>query len=148
MGKLAVRLVLNVDDPPAGLAAPDLSAVDKKSLFGAHNGKGEHALDLGVEVLVVLVVLFVAVGRVEAELVVGKLVLEDLLERLALGQSHGVGLGNDRDDVGSLGQLLEHNNVNGLETMARGLNEEENAVDTGVEQVPLPLCSELLAEVL
>lgn len=76
-----------------------------------------------------------------------KLLLDALLELLTLLNGQGVGLGNDGNDVDNVGKLLQNDNVDGLEGVARGLNEEETAVDAGVLDVALSLCSELLAQV-
>lgn len=42
--ELAVLLVLDVDDAPAVLAAPDLLAVDDDVLFRADDGEGDEVL--------------------------------------------------------------------------------------------------------
>lgn len=73
--------------------------------------------------------------------------LDALLEGLSLLKGEGVGLGDDRHDVDNIGQLLQDNNVNGLEGVARGLDEEQAAVDTGILNVSLTLSSEFLSQV-
>lgn len=77
----------------------------------------------------------------------GKLLLDALLEGEALLGGQGVGLGNDGDDIDDIRELLEDDNVNGLEGVARGLDEEQTAVDAGVLDVALALGSQLLAQV-
>lgn len=77
----------------------------------------------------------------------GKLLLDALLECLALFQSQRVGLGNDRDNVDDIRQLLQNDNVDGLERVAGGLNEEQAAVDASVLNVTLTLGGEFLAQV-
>ena len=77
----------------------------------------------------------------------GKLLLDALLELLALLECQAVGLGNDGDNVDDIGKLLQDNDINRLERVARGLNEEKTAVDTGVLDVSFTLGGELLAEV-
>jgi hypothetical protein len=47
----------------------------------------------------------------------GELLLDTLLERLALLQSEGIGLGNDGNDVDDIRQLLKNNNIDGLEAI-------------------------------
>lgn len=42
--KLAVVLVLNVDDSPSVLTTPDLVTVDNDRLLGTNNGEGDQAL--------------------------------------------------------------------------------------------------------
>lgn len=77
----------------------------------------------------------------------GKLLLDALLERLPLLQSKGIGLGDDGNDIDNVGQLLQHNNVNWLEGVARGLDEEQAAVDARILDVTLTLGSELFSQV-
>ncbi|MDA4132868.1 MAG: hypothetical protein OK454_07065 [Thaumarchaeota archaeon] len=48
----------------------------------------------------------------------GELLLDALLEGLALLERQGVGLGDDGDDVDDIGQLLQDDDVNGLERVA------------------------------
>ena len=54
----------------------------------------------------------------------GKLLLYSLLECAALFEGQGVGFGDDRDDVDDVGELLEDDNIDGLESMAGRLDEE------------------------
>lgn len=77
----------------------------------------------------------------------GKLLLDALLEGHALLEGQGVGLGNDRDDVDNVGQLLQNHNINGLQRVARGLDKEQAAVNASVLDVALALGGELLAKV-
>lgn len=93
-----------------------------------------------------MVKIVVIVG-VHLEVVEGKLLLDALLEGLTLLRGQSVGLGDDGDDVDDVGKLLEDDNVNGLEGVARGLDEEQAAVDAGINDVALTLCRELLAQV-
>lgn len=93
-----------------------------------------------------------------------KLLLDAVLELLALFEGKRVGLCNDRDNVDGLAELLEDDNIDGLEAMARGRNEVETAVDAGVldvaglmlvnilqsalaQYLPLTLSSQFLPEV-
>jgi hypothetical protein len=48
-----------------------------------------------------------------------ELLLDAVLELLALLESEGVGLSDDRDNVDSLAQLLKDDNIDGLKTVAR-----------------------------
>ena len=48
-----------------------------------------------------------------------ELLLDALLERQALFEGEGVGLGNDGNNVDNIGELLKDNNVNGLEAKVR-----------------------------
>ena len=65
----------------------------------------------------------------------GKLLLDAVLELLALLKSERVGLCNDWHNVDSLAQLLENDNVNGLEAVAGRRDKVKTAVDTGVLDV-------------
>lgn len=76
-----------------------------------------------------------------------KLLLDALFESLALFGGQGIGLGNDRDDIDDIGELLENNNINRLQGVARRLDEEQAAVDAGILNVALTLGGELLAQV-
>jgi hypothetical protein len=94
-----------------------------------------------------LAVILLIVIRIHAEVVELELLLYSLLELGALLEGQAVTLGNDGNNVDKLAQLLEDNNVNGLERVARRLNEEQAAVDTGILEVTLTLSSKLLAKV-
>lgn len=76
-----------------------------------------------------------------------KLLLDTGLELLTLLKGERVGLGDNRHDVDHVGQLLEDDNVDGLERVAGRLDEEETAVDAGVLDVALALGRKLLAQV-
>lgn len=64
-----------------------------------------------------------------------ELLLDAVLELLALLKGEGVGLCDDRDDVDGLAELLEYDNIDGLEAVTRGRNEVETAVDAGILDV-------------
>lgn len=87
------------------------------------------------------------VVRVHAQVVEGEFLLYPLLEGCALLESQAVALGNDRHNVDEFAQLLQHNNVDGLEPVAGRVDEEQAAVDARVLEVALTLGSELLAQV-
>lgn len=76
-----------------------------------------------------------------------KLLLDALLESLALLGGKSIGLGNDRNDIDNIRQFLQDNNVNGLQRVSRRLNEEQAAVDASVLDVALTLSGKLLAKV-
>jgi len=103
-------------------------------------------LDLAVDGPLLLVELIVVIG-VHLEVVESELLLDALLKLLALLQGEGIGLGNNGNDVDNVGELLQHDNVDRLKRVTRGLDEEEAAVDTGILDVALSLSSKLLAEV-
>ena len=103
-------------------------------------------LDLLVLSHLVRIVLVVLVG-VHLQVVESKLLLYPLLESRTLLQGQAVTLRNDGNDIDEFRQLLQHDNVDGLEGVTRGLDEEEAAVNAGVLQVTLALSGQLLAEV-
>ncbi len=165
--KFAVVLVLNIDDAPPVLAAADLLAVDNDGLFGSNDGEGNQTLcspvslgsgligrklgvstdlNLAVDSSLFVVKLIVVVG-VHLEVVEGKLLLDALLERLSLLQRQGVGLGNHWNHIDDIRELLEDDNVDRLEGVARRLDEEKAAVDASILDVALALSSELLPQV-
>lgn len=163
--KLAVILVLDVDDAPPVLATTDLLAVDDDVLLGADDSEGNEVLeseiskckprglsreysyiDLSVHGPLLLIML-VTVVRVHLQVVKGELLLDALLERLALLERQGVSLGNNGHHVDHIGQLLQHDNVDGLQGVASGLDEEQAAVNAGILDVLLAVGGELLAQV-
>jgi hypothetical protein len=91
-------------------------------------------LDLGVHGSLLRVVLLVLI-RVHPDVVEGELLLDAVLELLALLEGERIGLCNDWHDVDGLAQLLENDNVDGLETVAGGRNKVKTAVDAGVLDV-------------
>lgn len=100
--KLAVVLVLNIDDAPAVLAATDLLAIDDDGFFGTDDGEGHKGLDVVAQGTLLIVELFVVVGE-HLEVVESELLLDALLELLALLHGQSIGLGNYRDDVDDVG---------------------------------------------
>lgn len=108
--------------------------------------KAETCLDLRVDSSL-LGVVFLVVVWVESDVVEGKLLLYSILESLSLLESKGIGLGDDGDDVDSLTELLQDDNVDWFEGVASGLNEVKAAVDPGILDVAVALSSELLAQV-
>ena len=103
-------------------------------------------LNLVVDSALLVIKLVVVVG-VHLEVVESKLLPDALLESLSLLEGEGVGLGNDGDDVDNIGKLLQDNNVDWLERVARGLDEEQAAVDAGILDVTLTLGGKLLPQV-
>lgn len=103
-------------------------------------------LDLLVQVSLLVVKLLVIV-REHLEVVEGKLGLNTLLELQSLLNSQGISLGNDRHNVDNIGQLLQDDNINWLERVARRLNEEQTGVDAGIGDVTLSLGGKLLSQV-
>lgn len=163
--KLAVVLILDVNDAPSVLATPDLLAIDDDVLLGADDSEGNEVLesqvskckpesisgespyiDLSVHGPLLLIML-VTVVRVHLQVVEGEFLLDALLECQALLERQGVSLGDDGHHVDHIGQLLQHDDVDGLQGVASGLDEEQAAVDAGVLDVLVAVGGELLAKV-
>jgi hypothetical protein len=133
--KFAVPLILDVDGTPAVLAGGNVAAdlmladvvlqeesrhhspVNVDGVFGADDSEGNDGLDLSVHSSLLRVILLVLV-RVHPDVVEGELLLDAVLELLALLKRERVGLCDDWNNVDSLAQLLEDNNVDWLETVA------------------------------
>lgn len=77
----------------------------------------------------------------------GKLGLDTLLEFQSLLDSQGIRLGNDGHNVDNIGQLLQDDDIDGLERVARRLDEEQAAVNARVGDVTLSLSGKLLSQV-
>lgn len=103
-------------------------------------------LDLGIHGHLFRIILLVVVW-VHANVVECKLFLDAILEDLPLLQGQTIGLGDDRNHVDRLAQLLEHDDIDWLEGVTGGRDEVQAAVDAGVLDVALALCGELLSEV-
>ena len=103
-------------------------------------------LDLCVERNFLLVMLLVVV-RVHSQIMESKLLFYSLLERRTFLQGQAVCLCNDRYNIDKFRKFFQDNNVNGLQTVAGRLDEEEAAVNAGILQVALALSREFLAKV-
>lgn len=103
-------------------------------MLRADYSEGNDGLDLSVHSSLFRVILLVLV-RVHPDVVEGELLLDAVLELLALLKGERVGLCNDWHNVDGLAQLLENDNIDGLETVAGGRNEVQTAVDAGVLDV-------------
>lgn len=77
----------------------------------------------------------------------GKLLPYPLLESLTFFDGQAVALGNHGNHIDNIAKLLQDDNVNRLERMTRWLNEEQAAMNAGVLNVTLALCSKLLVEI-
>lgn len=93
------------------------SPVNVDGVLRADDSEGNDGLDLSVHSSLLRVVLLVLV-RVHPDVVEGELLLDAVLELLALLKRQRIGLGDDWNNVDSLAQLLENNNVNRLEAVA------------------------------
>jgi len=144
--KLAVVLVLDVDDAPPVLTSSNLLAAHDDRLLTANNGKGYHLVDAGVSCALLVIKLLVVVW-VHLQVMESELLLNTFLERAALLECKRVGLCNDWHNIDHVGELLEHDDVDWFEGMARRLDEEEAAVDTGILDVALSLGGQLLSKI-
>lgn len=124
-------------------------------------------LDLNVH-HTLLIVKFIIIVWVHLKVVEGEFLLDALLESLSLFQGQRVGLGNHRNNVDDIGELLEDDDIDWLQTrtgcqyrysehsllvfffnirMAGRLNKEQAAVNTSILDITLTLSCELFAEV-
>lgn len=101
-------------------------------------------LNLAVHGRFLAVILLVVIG-VHADVVEGELLLYTVLEHLPLLQCQAVRLGNHGNNVHRLRELLQHDDIDWLQSMASRRDEVETAVDSRVLDVPLTLGSELFA---
>lgn len=115
-------------------------------MLRSNNREWNNALDLLIECSLLRIVLFILV-RVHANVVEGKLFSDAVLEQLALLKSERVCLRNDWDNVDSLAQLLEYNNVDWSQAVTRWVDEVQAAVDAGVLNISLTLCCQLFSQV-
>ena len=116
--KLAMVLIFHIDQAPSVLSTAHRTAVDDNGVLGSNHREGYQVLDIGVHGALFLVLLVIVVG-VHAQIVKSEFFLYALFESLAFLEGERVGLGDDRDDVDDVRELLEHDDVNGLEAKHR-----------------------------
>lgn len=107
---------------------------------------GSTNLDLTVQRTLLVIELLVVV-REHLEVVERELLLDTLLERLALLDGQSIGLGNYRHNIDHVGQLLQNNDINGLQRVAGRLDEKKAAVNASVRNITLSLGCEFLSQV-
>ena len=105
-------------------------------MLGANNCERDDRLDLGVHGRLLAVVLVVLV-RVHSNVVESELLLDAVLEDLALLQGERVGLRDDRNHIDGLTELLEHDNIDWSQPVAGRVDEVKTAVDAGVLDVAI-----------
>jgi len=144
--EFAVVLVFDVDDTPFVLSASNLFAINNDRFLAADNCERNDVLDgcIGGPFLVIELLIIV---WVHFEVVEGELLLDALFERPAFLEGERVGLCYDGHDVDDIGELLQHYNVDGFQSMSRWLNEEEAAMDSGILNVAFSLRRQFLPEV-
>jgi len=136
--KLAVVLVLDVDDAPSVLAPAHRLAVDNHVSLGAYDSERNDVSDAFVQQRLLLIVL-IRVERVQADVMVQQLGTDSVLEIEALVQSEGVGLGNDGNDIDNFGQFFHDDDIDWAEGVTGGVYEEEAAVDSRILDVAVSL---------
>ena len=94
-----------------------------------------------------LFIIFISIEGIEADAVVHQLFPNLGLEPFPLVQSQAVTLGNDRDHIDDLAQLLHHNHIDRAQRVASGIDEVQAAVDTRVLDIAVTHSSQLLAQV-
>lgn len=82
------------------------------------SSRGSTYLDLGIDSPLLIIELVVIIG-VHLQIVERELLLDPLLESLTLFEGERVGLGDDGDDIDDVGQLLQNNDIDGLEAVFR-----------------------------
>lgn len=92
-------------------------------------------LDLRIQSSLLRIVLVILV-RVHSDVVEREFLLDAILELLTLLHGEGVSLGDHWHHVDGLAQLLEHDNVDWSQAMARRVDEVQTAVDARVLDVP------------
>lgn len=144
--KLAVSLILDVDDTPSVLASANGLALDDHVALRTDNGEWNNTPYTFVEGCLLLIVVFM-VNRIEADVVILKVLLDSRLERITFLQGERVGLGNDWHNVDDLAQFFHDNDVNRAELVTGRVEEEQAAVNARVLDVAITHGSKLLAEV-
>jgi hypothetical protein len=109
---------------------------------------------LAVERIQTNVVIFklrtdLSIGRLDLRLpeVIDTKWTDSLLEEIPLLERQRVTLGNDRNDIDDLAELLHDDDVDGLQRVTRGRDEVKGAVNPGVLDVSVTHGRELLAQV-
>lgn len=77
-------------------------------------------LDLGIDGTLLIVKLIIIVG-VHLQVVERELLLDSLLECLTFFKGEGIGLGDDGDNVDNVRELLQNDNIDGLEATLKSI---------------------------
>lgn len=144
--EFAVVGIFDIDDSPSILSTSYLLAINDDELLAANDGEGNDFLDCSIRGSL-FVIEFIVVIWVHLKVVEGELLLYSFLEGSSFFEGEGIGLGDDRDDVDNIGQLLEDDDIDRLQCMAGGLDEEQAAVDSGILDVSFSLSGELFSKV-
>ena len=144
--ELAVVLVFDINDTPAVLAAAHGAPSYNDGVFATNNSEGNLGVDAGVGSAFFFVLLIVVIG-IHAQIMESELFLNALFEGHALFEGEGVGFGDHWNDVDDVRELLQHDDVDRLKSMARWLDEEETAVNASILYIAFSLCGEFFSEV-
>ncbi len=137
-------LVFDVDDTPPILTSSNLLATHDDGLLASDHSEWDDVFDLSVDGAL-FVIKFIIVVRIHLQVVEGELLLYPLLESTSFLECQRIRLGDDWNDVDDIGELLQNDNVNRLQSMPRRLNEEETAMDASILDVSFTLGGELLS---
>jgi hypothetical protein len=90
-----------------------ISCIECQTNSGDRLGRFSY-LDLGIDGPLLIVELIIIVG-VHLQVVERELLLDPLLECLAFFEGEGIGLGDDGNNVDNIRELLQNDDINGLE---------------------------------
>lgn len=147
LDKVAVVLVIDLDDTPRICSSTDAPAISSVNLLVAtDDSEGDLAGDLLILRNRLLIVIVVYRCLEDADLVVGNVAQDALLEFDDFLVREGISLGNHGDEVDFGVQLTHEFDINLLERVACGLEEIDAGVDTVVDNL-LAVDSVLLLEI-
>ncbi|KAH3667320.1 hypothetical protein OGAPHI_002969 [Ogataea philodendri] len=150
--ELALGHVLDVDESPLGSSTTNnLTGRGGDDVLGANDSERKQRSDVAVELDFVggkSILTQRVLVRVHSEVVMLELFLQDGLEVGSLFQSQGVCLCDQRNHVGDLGQFLEGDDVQVLESVVSWLDKVENAMDSCVFNVRLSSGVQFFSKVL
>ena len=144
--KFAMVFILNVDDTPTILTTSYGASVDNDRILAANDSEWYHGVDAGVGRPLFFVLLIIII-RVHPQIMKGKFFLNAFFEGHTFFKGEGIGFSDHGDNIDHIRELLQDYDVNRLESVARGLDEEEAAMDTSILYVAFSLRSEFFSEV-
>ncbi len=116
--ELAMVLILYIDDAPSILSTAHRATIDDNRVLRSDDREGYQIIDIRIHGALLLVLLVVVVG-VHTQVVEGELFLDALFESLAFLEGKGVGFGDHGNNIDNVRKLLEHDDIDGLETECR-----------------------------
>jgi len=144
--KLAVSLILDVDDTPSVLSSANGLSVNDHIALRSNDSKGDHGADDFV-VLQLILVKLVGIERIETNVVIDEFGTDSRPEALPLLNRQTVALGNDRDDIDDFAQFLHDDDIDRSQRVTSRVDEEESAVNASVDDILVTHSGELFAEV-